>query len=124
MNRKKITIIVAELLVLIFIVILVNTTNIAQKTPECWFYQSTGLECPSCGGTRCVINLFSGNFKEAFFLHPIYFIIIFYLLIVSVIYIINLNKQEKIAKWLYPKAWYAIMFAIILVIYGLVRNMI
>ena len=71
-----------------------------------------------------MINIFQGNFKEAFFLHPIYFITVVYLLIVNIIYIINIDRKEKIAKWLYPKPWYAIVLAVILIVYGFLRNII
>ena len=124
MNKKRTKIILTELAIVIFAVILVNTVNITQYTIGCWFYQATGLQCPSCGGTRCIINIFQGNFKEAFFLHPIYFITVVYLLIVNIIYIINIGRKEKIAKWIYPKPWYAIVLAIILVVYGFLRNII
>lgn len=124
MNKKRTIIILTELAIVIFAVILVNTVNITQYTIGCWFYQATGLQCPSCGGTRCVINIFQGNFKEAFFLHPIYFITVVYLLIVNIIYIINIDRKEKIAKWIYPKPWYAIVLAVILIVYGFLRNII
>lgn len=124
MNKKRTIIILTELAIIIFAVILVNTVNITQYTIGCWFYQATGLQCPSCGGTRCIINIFQGNFKEAFFLHPIYFITVVYLLIVNIIYIINIYRKEKKAKWIYPKPWYAIVLAIILVVYGFLRNII
>lgn len=124
MNKKRTKIILTELAIVIFAVILVNTVNITQYTIGCWFYQATGLQCPSCGGTRCIINIFQGNFKEAFFLHPIYFITVVYLLIVNIIYIINIDRKEKIAKWIYPKPWYAIVLAVILMVYGFLRNII
>lgn len=124
MNKKRTIIILTELAIIIFAVILVNTVNITQYTIGCWFYQATGLQCPSCGGTRCIINIFQGNFKEAFFLHPIYFITVVYLLIVNIIYIINIYRKEKKAKWIYPKPWYAIVLAVILIVYGFLRNII
>lgn len=124
MNKKRTKIILTELAIVIIAVILVNTLDITRYTIGCGFYQATGLQCPSCGGTRCVINIFQGNFKEAFFLHPIYFITVVYLLIVNIIYIINIDRKEKIAKWLYPKPWYAIVLAVILIVYGFLRNII
>lgn len=124
MNKKRTIIILTELAIIIVAVILLNTVNITKYTIACWFYQATGLQCPSCGGTRCIVNIFQGNFKEAFFLHPIYFITVVYLLIVNIIYIININRKEKIAKWIYPKPWYAIVLAVILVVYGFLRNII
>lgn len=123
MNKKSIKIILIELLILILAIIGVNS-NLMQYTPSCLFYKATNLQCPSCGGTRCVENILKGNFKEAFLFHPIFFIFIFYLLLCNIVYLINLNKKNKILTWIYPKYWYAIIFTIILVIYGILRNLV
>lgn len=123
MNAKSIKIILIELLILILAIIGVNS-NLMQYTPSCLFYKATNLQCPSCGGTRCVENILKGNFKEAFLFHPIFFIAIFYLLLCNIVYLINLNKKNKILTWIYPKYWYAIIFAVILVIYGILRNLV
>lgn len=123
MNAKSIKIILIELLILILAIIGVNS-NLMQYTPSCLFYKATNLQCPSCGGTRCVENILKGNFKEAFLFHPIFFISIFYLLLCNIVYLINLNKKNKILTWIYPKYWYAIIFAVILVIYGILRNLV
>ncbi len=123
MNAKSIKIILIELFILILAIIGVNS-NLMQYTPSCLFYKATNLQCPSCGGTRCVENILKGNFKEAFLFHPIFFITIFYLLLCNIVYLINLNKKNKILTWIYPKYWYAIIFAVILVIYGILRNLV
>lgn len=123
MNKKSIKIILIELLILILAIIGGNS-NLMQYTPSCLFYKATNLQCPSCGGTRCVENILKGNFKEAFLFHPIFFISVFYLLLCNIVYLINLNKKNKILTWIYPKYWYAIIFAVILVIYGILRNLV
>lgn len=123
MNKKSKIVLLIELTIVIVTLIAINTTNITQYTLSCWFHKATGLQCPSCGGTRCIINIFQGNFKKAFFLHPIYFIVIVYLLIVNIIYLININRKEKIVKWIYPKPCYAVVLAIILVVFGVLRNL-
>lgn len=53
MNKKSIKIILIELFILILAIIGVNS-NLMQYTPSCLFYEATNLQCPSCGGTRCV----------------------------------------------------------------------
>ena len=123
MNKKSIKIILIELLILILAIIGVNS-NLMQYTPSCLFYEATNLQGPSCGGTRCVENILKGNFKEAFLFHPIFFIVIFYLMLCNIVYLINLNKKKEILTWIYPKYWYAIIFAVILVIYGILRNLV
>ena len=121
MNKKSIIIIGIELVILIVVTIILNT-NLINYIPQCWIYQTTGILCPACGGTRCVVNIFQGNIKETFFSHMIFFITIIYLVICNMVYIINLNKKKKIATWIYPKYWYVIIFAIILIIYTIIRN--
>ena len=121
MNKKSLIIISIEILILVVGIIFANS-KIVGYLPECWIYQNTGILCPGCGGTRCVINLL-GNLKEAFFSHMIFFLTIIYLLICNVIYIINLNRKEKIAEWIYPKYWYSIIFVILLILYTILRNL-
>lgn len=120
MNKKSLLIIIMEV---IFISILYFSINYINLIPKCWIYKTTGILCPACGGTRCVINFLQGNFKVAFFYHMVFFIAIVYLLILNVVYIINLNKNRKKALWIYPKYWYWIIFVIALIIYTIIRNM-
>lgn len=122
MNKKSMIIIGIEIVILIILYSFINSKYV-EILPLCWIYQTTGLLCPACGGTRCVVNLVKGNWIEAFFSHIVFFIGIGYLLIINIIYIINLNREKKIATWLYPKYWYSIIFAIILIIYTIVRNL-
>ncbi len=116
--KKKILIIGIETVVLIVLLIFVNSKWI-EKIPACWVYQTTGLFCPACGGTRCVIYILKGRWIEAFFSHTIFFIGILYFFIINIIYIVSLNKAKK----LYPKYWYTIIFAIFLIIYTIIRNL-
>ncbi len=121
MNKKSLIIIITELIIIKILYYSINF-NYIELIPECWVYKNTGFLCPACGGTRCVINFLQGNFKEAFFYHMIFFIGIVYLLILNVVYLINLNKKQKILEWVYPKYWYVIIFTLILVIYSILRN--
>lgn len=122
MNKKRIIIIALEMLILIGVYIFINSKYILIM-PKCWIYNKTGLLCLSCGGTRCIINIFKGNLIQAFTSHVIFFIAIIYLLIINIIYIINIDKPKKILTTIYPKPWYTIVFAITLVIYTIIRNL-
>lgn len=122
MNKKSIWIIGIEIVVLIALYNFVNSKYLAI-IPECWVYQTTGLLCPACGGTRCVLYILEGNWMKAFFSHMVFFIGILYLLIINIIYLINLDKEKKVGTWMYPKYWYAIVFAVELIIYTIVRNL-
>ncbi len=43
--------------------------------PVCPLHQSTGLDCPGCGGLRAVHQLTNGNFAAAWQLNPIVFVL-------------------------------------------------
>ena len=121
MNKKSLIIIASEIICLIILYIFINSKYIGLM-PECWIHKKTGILCPSCGGTRCVVYLLKGNFIKAFFSNMVFFIGIVYLFITNIVYLINLNKNKKILTWIYPKYWYSIVFAVVLVMYTILRN--
>ncbi len=122
MKKRRNFIIGIEIIIFIILYIFVNSTYI-KLVPQCWIYHQTGILCPACGGTRCLIYLLKGNLIYAFFSHMVFFIGIVYLLIFNFVYIINLNKKEKIGTCIYPKYWYIIIFAVVLIIYTIIRNL-
>lgn len=119
MKRK--TIIIIEIISIILIYFFVNSSYISL-IPKCWVYQNTNLLCPSCGGTRCIKNLFQGNFIQAFHANQVIFLGILYLSIINIVYLFNIGKEDKKLTWIYLKWWYAIIFIIILIIYTIIRN--
>ena len=40
----------------------------------CYLKSTIGVPCPGCGLTRAYLCLFNRNLKEAFYLHPLFFI--------------------------------------------------
>ena len=122
MSKKSVIILGSEIVLVVILYYFVKF-NYVQFIPSCWIYQATGILCPACGGTRCISNLLKGNWIEAFFSNMIFFVTFIYLGILNIIYIINLNKEKKVAVWLYPKYWYVIIFAIFLIIYTIIRNL-
>lgn len=63
--------------------------------PDCPFNKFS-LLCPSCGGTRAVFNLFSGNFSVAFHYNQFFVLLCIYL--ISVMIFANLGFLFKIQK--------------------------
>lgn len=122
MKKRRMYIIGIEIIIFIILYSFVNSKYI-NLIPQCWVYRQTGILCPACGGTRCLIYLLKGNWIQAFFSHMVFFVGIMYLLIFNLIYIVNLNKEKKICTWIYPKYWYIIIFAVILIIYTIIRNL-
>lgn len=45
--------------------------KIAAWTPPCMFRHYTNLNCPGCGGTRCVMALGEGRFLTALHMNPL-----------------------------------------------------
>ena len=123
MKKRAIYLISIEILALLLLYLFMKL-GYQKWIPSCWIYQTTGLLCPACGGTRCVVFMLQGKWIQAFFSHMIFFIGILYLLVLNVLVILNLNKEKKIASWLYPKWWYAIIFAIMWIGYAILRNVI
>lgn len=89
--------------------------------PKCIIKEKLGILCPACGGTRFVIELANFNFLNAFKLHPIFFILIIYLVIADITYIINVmfNKKIKIFRW-----WHSVIWIILLITYTILKNLI
>ena len=118
---KAIKILSIELLLIILLKIFINSP-IIQYIPECIAYKYLHIYCPSCGGTRCINNILQGDFIQAFNNHSIFFITIIYLVLINIIYLINLNRKNKILTFIYPKYWYTIIFAVLVAIYTIIRN--
>ncbi len=86
-----------------------------------------GLTCPSCGGTRCVYNFFKGNFAEAFGYNQFVFLIIIYILVLTVFlnlrYVFGFEFAKKPINYMvHPTT--VIIIAISFVVFGVLRNVI
>lgn len=85
-----------------------------------------GLQCPACGGTRCVRYFFSWNFADAFQANPFFFLLILYL--AAALVLLNIGVMLKV-QWAQRLArtmtcWQAVIAtAILFAIFGVVRNL-
>lgn len=122
MNKKTLMIIIIEVIVLM-VLYFFSESNYVEMIPRCWIYKNTLILCPACGGTRCVLYFLKGDFINAFFSNTVFFFGIIYLICVNIVYLINLNREKKILKWVYPKYWYVIIFSVSLLLYTIVRNL-
>ena len=123
-NNKYLKVLLIQLLILLvlaFIFVFVNSSLI-NFIPPCFWQENYGLSCPSCGSTRCVINLINCNFHDAFFYNPFLFILIVYLFLLDLLYIINTISNKKYLKFFYPKWWYVIIYFSLWAIYTIVIN--
>lgn len=110
------------ILFLVLIIFIITRTKFVHLMPNCLVNTYFGILCPSCGGTRCVINLLQGNFAQSFLYHPVLFITIIYLILVNILYIANSFKKKEILTFLYPKTRFWIIFTIVIIIFTICRN--
>lgn len=123
-ETKKMIWLELGIIFLILTIFIIIKFDIIKLMPTCIINKNFGILCPSCGGTRCIINFAIGNYKESFLYHPIFFMTIVYLIVINILHIINCFRKEKIATFLYPKEKFWMVFVIILIIYTIIRNII
>lgn len=124
-NKKKLYVLVLDLIVAAGVFFAPCVLNLfMNKTPDCWLL-NRGIICPACGGTRCLINLFSGRFllafryNQMFFLLGIYFVILILMLNISVF--LKWSFPAKVVKLMvHPRT--VIVIAIVFVCAGFLRN--
>ena len=110
----------------ISIVIGIGYAEICRATGfgiPCIFHEVTGLKCPSCGITHMIIQLLHLNFKAAYSLNQVVFILM-PLFIFAAGY--HLFQYIKFGKAKIGKAENIICYVIIgiLAVWGIVRNLI
>ncbi|MFV0250411.1 MAG: DUF2752 domain-containing protein [Bacilli bacterium] len=86
----------------------------------CIFHIITGLYCPGCGMTRCVLSIIHGNFYQAFRYNPLGFIALFILFIYFIYFLICKITQNKMLK--IPK-YIEYLLLVIILIYSIIRNL-
>lgn len=120
-EKQRKMLIVIQIYIFLFIVglYIILNTNIINLIPECMFYKKIGLLCPACGGTRFMISLLKFDLIKAFYIHPIFFILTMYLIMLNISYIINtiFNKKIYIFRW-----WHIVFWGILLLIFTIFRN--
>lgn len=100
-----IILVIAEL-----ITFFINGTGI-----PCIFSKLTGLSCPGCGISRMFISLIKLDIYQAFRYNPLVFILL-------CIYLIYLPLKLMIKKDLKIPNWFYILLLIIVITYGILRN--
>lgn len=120
-QRIKKVIITSILISIIILIFLYLNKHYGFYIP-CVFRKTTGLYCPGCGATRCILALLKGNIKASFSYNPIFFIMLPFLSI-GIIYKIYLyieNKKDNLINKIPNYIWITII--VILIIFGILRN--
>jgi hypothetical protein len=47
--------------------------TLGLPTPQCAFHAITGVPCPGCGATRCIVDLVHGEWRAALAINPLVF---------------------------------------------------
>lgn len=122
MKKQYKTLILVQILIIIFLIIsfLFLKSEYTFLIPKCLFKEKFGILCPSCNGTSFAIEMANFNFIKAFNIHPIFFILLIYLILLDAIYMTNVlfKKNINIFKW-----WHSIIWIILLIIYTIIRNL-
>lgn len=123
MRKQYKTLILVQALIIIFLIIcfMFLRSEYISLVPKCIFKEKLGILCPACNGTSFAVQMANLNFMEAFKTHPVFFILLIYLVLINITYIINVifKKNINIFKW-----WHTIIWVIVLVIYTILRNII
>lgn len=86
---------------------------------NCPIHELTGLNCPGCGATRMVLSITNMHLYQAFRFNPLLFISIpFYIYMYIACgksYIMYGRINDRLAS-------YILYYAIILIVFGLIRN--
>jgi len=123
MNVKIKKLIITEIIISLVILTLyiICNSKLLNFVPNCIINEKFNILCPSCGATRCIINIFKFNLITAFLYNPLIIILIIYFSILNFIYIYNTLSDKKILKFLYSKKIYIILI-IIIIFFTIFRN--
>jgi len=114
--KKKITITIIFLILLISYLYLGNKLNVYINCP---IKEITGLYCPGCGITRMLQAILQLNFYQAFRYNPLLFISLPFFIFFTVEGIIT--KKDPLYNKIPNKILITII--IIFIIYGILRNL-
>ena len=70
----------------------------------CILKHVTNLPCPSCGSTRSVISLFTGNFLEAFRINPLGYVVVIIMLFTPLWITFDIITKRKTLVAFYQKS--------------------
>lgn len=73
-----------------------------NNKPVCFFKRTTGIPCPSCGSTRSVMAITSGDFYNAILINPLGYVVTAVLLIFPfwLLYDVTLQKETLYKSYL------------------------
>lgn len=124
MKTKKIkNILVITLLLIMLLLIYIHLNKTYGFYIPCIFHKITGLYCPGCGITRCILSLLKGNIKAAFYYNQLFFLLLPFILFVLMykIYLYIENRNDNLISKIPNYFWSIIILSLIL--FGILRNL-
>ena len=110
-----------NLLLLIFGFIYILINHYFHFGFICIFHELTGLLCPGCGFTRCIIAIIQGRFFDAFNYNMLVFcllpVFLFYYCYSIYNYIKTGNRIVKVPNYI------TITILVITILFGILRNL-
>jgi hypothetical protein len=99
------------------------TDRAADPSGACLWHAATGINGPTCGGTRMFYYLIHGNLVEAFRHHAVALVGMAYGLYVLSVATLNLFSRVSIRSWR-PGRWTVVTYIVVFVVYSTVlRNL-
>lgn len=120
MNKRKfLNIILLCVIILIYCVFI----KIFGYGIPCVFHKIFKIKCPGCGITTMYVNIFNFNLKQAFLSNPVIFCSqpFLYYEIIKIIYYYIYDKSTKFNK---IENFCLYLLIVILIIFGILRNII
>lgn len=92
--------------------------------PQCQFKQTTGWDCPGCGGLRATHAITNGRIAEAFRFHPGYVLSLPILGYLFVLWVLEWRRTGQMPTPLTQPECNRplIMIAVLFIFFGIVRN--
>ena len=124
-HKMQCFLIALDLSIIALFLLLKPLANLLLTALADCIFDRLGILCPACGGTRAVFHFASGNFAESFHYNPFFFLLIIYFFLFMIIWNLEIFFGFGFAKKLragmhHPKT--VIIFAILYVIFGIIRN--
>ena len=90
-------------------------------TPLCWSKAVFGVDCPFCGGLRCVNALLRGNWAAAADHNVLFAVLLPVLALAWVVWLVR-ALRGRTTTWPRPPSWVVVGIGVFLLAFAIARN--